>query len=63
MLARLAIEKPRDLPCVTRIEGLAPWQLDLFGAELAEVIRASLREFERDGLPRRTRRGWGRGRG
>jgi ribonuclease D len=62
VLVHLAQDKPRDVDAVARVEGLADWQLEAFGAELAEVIRASLAEFERDRLPRRGRRGWGRSR-
>ena len=63
VLLRLAQEKPGELPALRRVEGLAPWQLERFGEELCGVIRASLDEFQRQGLPRRGRRTWGRGRG
>jgi ribonuclease D len=62
VLARLAVAKPRTQSELAAIEGIADWQLATFGAEILDVIAASLAEFERDGLPRRGRRGFGRGR-
>lgn len=62
VLLRLAREKPCTTDELARIEGLVPWQLELFGEELAGVIGSSLEEFRRDGLPRNHRRRFGRGR-
>jgi ribonuclease D len=62
VLARLALEKPRSESELARVEGLADWQRAAFGAEIVGVIEASLAEFARDGLPRRGKRGFGRGR-
>ncbi len=62
LLLRLAREKPGDLAALARVGGLVAWQLELFGEELAGVIRSSLEEFQRDGVPRSHRRGWGRNR-
>ncbi|HVS17044.1 MAG TPA: HRDC domain-containing protein [Planctomycetota bacterium] len=60
VLARLALQKPRDLESLGRIEGLLDWQLDAFGPDLARAIDEALVDIERNGLPRRGNRGWGR---
>jgi ribonuclease D len=62
VIARLALLKPRTLTDLATVEGLADWQLAAFGEEIVKVIDSSLEEFERDGLPRKGRRGFGRGR-
>jgi ribonuclease D len=60
VLARLALEQPRDVAALARIEGLLDWQLAAFGPDLARAIEEALLDIERNGLPRRGRRGWGR---
>lgn len=62
VLARLALEKPRTPAALARIEGLLPWQLERFGDDLARALDAALVDIERNGLPRRGRRSWGRDR-
>lgn len=62
VLARLALDKPRTQAELGSVEGLADWQRTAFGTEIVQVIASSLQEFARDGLPRRGRRGFGRGR-
>jgi len=60
VLARLALEKPRDAAALARVEGVLPWQLETFGADLARAIDAALVDIDTNGLPRRGRRAWGR---
>lgn len=60
VLTRLALEKPRTSEALSRVEGVLAWQLERFGDDLAGAIDAALTDIERNGLPRRGRRGWGR---
>jgi ribonuclease D len=62
VLVRLALEKPRTREALARIEGVLPWQLERFGDDLARALDAALSDIERNGLPRRGRRSWGRDR-
>lgn len=60
VLARLALEKPRTREALARIEGMLDWQLERFGDDLAGAVDAALTDIQRNGLPRRGRRAWGR---
>lgn len=62
VLTRLALEKPRTRQALSRIEGVLAWQLERFGDDLARALDAALVDIERNGLPRRGRRSWGRDR-
>lgn len=57
VLLRVAQEKPTDATALAGIDGICDWQLELFGDELTGVLRSSLEEIERDGLPERRGRG------
>lgn len=59
VLERLALEAPPDRDALARVEGLLPWQIELFGDELLTVIRTfqSDRAEGRLELRRRGRRG------
>lgn len=63
LMARVARARPGDSEGLAGIEGIHPWQIDMFGAELMDVIDDFERAVESGEVPRRKpwrRRGSGR---
>jgi ribonuclease D len=58
-LRRIAVDRPLDIGALARVEGVQPWQIERFGAEIV----AAIAKFEDDrrsgalGIPARRRRG------
>ncbi|MEM1452069.1 MAG: HRDC domain-containing protein [Planctomycetota bacterium] len=55
VMLRIALDRPRDPGGLDDIEGLEPWQRDLFGDALIEVVRKFERDVERGAVPTRRR--------
>jgi ribonuclease D len=58
-LRRIALDRPLDIAALARVEGVQPWQVERFGAEIVAVI-AKFEDDRRSGalaLPARRRRG------
>ena len=62
VLLRLARVRPTDRAGLESVDGLLDWQRDEFGEELARLLKRSLDEFARDGVPQGKRKGRNRGR-
>jgi len=56
VLLRLAQHKPQTLEDLVAIEGMLPWQVEMFGAELVQLIATALREIPATSPGRRRRR-------
>ena len=56
VLLRLAQQAPRSHAALAQIEGLLPWQVEAFGADLVETIAAAVAALERDPPSRGRRR-------
>jgi ribonuclease D len=58
VLLRIAEERPSSTGDLARVDGLAPWQVDMFAAEMTEVVREFERALKQGELfKRRPRRG------
>jgi ribonuclease D len=59
LLARLALDRPRDADALARVEGIQDWQLRDHGARIIEVVRRFAEDEAADRLPKK-RRSWRR---
>lgn len=55
-LRRIALDSPRDIDALARVEGVQPWQVERFGAEIVAVIAKFEDERARGALPIAARR-------
>ncbi len=55
-LRRIALDRPRDVAALARVEGVQPWQVERFGAEIVAVVAKFEDERARGDLPIPARR-------
>ena len=52
VMARIASERPADAEALEGVEGLLPWQVEMFGEELLELLASFERDVARGNVPR-----------
>ena len=55
-LRRIALDRPRDITALSRVEGVQPWQVERFGAQIVAAIAKFEDERARGVLPIPARR-------